>query len=135
MKALVNLAGALLLGVVPLLVAAKGLDGDSPMLCAATTAAVCEQNKSCVQGSPEAVNLPVFWWVDLAAKSVKSKRGDGEMRSSSVSTVVAGGGKLILQGIDDGFGWTLSIDQASSRMTLTGGADVGYVVFGSCTAP
>ncbi len=134
MKTLLNLTGALLLGAVPLSATAQGLDGDGPMLCAATTAAVCEQNKSCVQGSPEAVNLPVFLWVDPAAKSVKSKRGGGEMRSSSVSTVVAGGGKLVLQGSDDGFGWTVTIDQASGKMTFTGGGDVGYVVFGNCTA-
>jgi len=50
-------------------------------------------------------------------------------------------GRLILQGAEDGLegvrdgiGWSLSIDETSGDMVLTGsGADVAFVIFGACT--
>jgi hypothetical protein len=43
-------------------------------------------------------------------------------------------GKLILQGIEDGRGWSLVIVEETGKMSATiAGDQVGFVVFGNCT--
>ena len=42
-------------------------------------------------------------------------------------------GMLILQGAENGRGWSMTIDEKSGEMTLTvSGDQVGFVVFGAC---
>jgi len=42
-------------------------------------------------------------------------------------------GMLILQGVENGRGWTLSIAEATGKMVLTvSGDEEGFVVFGAC---
>jgi len=61
---------------------------------------VCARAGECVSGSPDAVNLPTFWHIDPAGKVAKSRRPDGEQRSSDIRTVSLEGGTLVLQGSD-----------------------------------
>jgi hypothetical protein len=126
---------ALLLSAAAGGVAAEGLDGKSPMICAATTSIVCARQGQCVSGTPEAVNLPTFWHVDPTAKVAKSRRPDGEVRRSGIRTVSMEGGTLVLQGSDEGFGWTVSVDSSNGKMVLTGGSETAFLVFGECTTP
>ena len=126
---------ALLLPAAASGVAAEGLDGTSPMICAATTSIVCARQGQCVSGAPEAVNLPTFWHVDPAAKTATSRRPGGAVRSSAIRTVSLEGGTLVMQGSDDGFGWTVSVDGSNGKMVLTGGSETAYLVFGECTTP
>jgi len=112
---------------------AADLDGKSRMICAATQAVVCESAGDCVTGAPGAVNLPVFWQFDPAAKAVTSRVHAGGERTSAIDIINHEGGKLVLQGSDEGFGWSMTVDSADGRMLLTGGRDVGYLVFGECT--
>jgi hypothetical protein len=124
----------LALGAASASAAAEGLDGTAAMLCAATSSVVCASGETCVAGAPGTVNLPVFWHVDPVAKTVRSKSADGSKRESAIATVSSSGGKLVMQGADEGFGWSVSIDPSSGAMVLTGGRDVGYLVFGECTS-
>jgi len=40
---------------------------------------------------------------------------------------------LILQGVENGRGWTLAITETSGKMVLTvSGNEEGFVVFGAC---
>lgn len=124
------LVGAVLLGSSTL---AAAFDGKAPLICAATSSAVCEENTDCVQGSPTAVNLPLFWRLNFAEKMVTSAHDAGNKRSSSIGTTLVDGERLVVQGIEKGFGWTMSIDQATGNMVMSGGREAGYVVFGGCT--
>ena len=124
------LVGAVLLGASTL---ASAFDGAAPLICAATTSAVCEENADCVQGPPTAVNLPLFWRLNFAEKMVTSAHDAGHKRTSSIGTTLADGGRLVVQGIEKGFGWTMSIDQTTGTMVMSGGREAGYVVFGGCT--
>lgn len=128
-----KLLATLVLGSATTGAMAAGLDGTVPLICAATTSVVCAPSGKCVVGAPTAVNLPTFWHIDPVAKVARSKRQGSEERNSSITTVAAESGKLILQGSDEGFGWSVSIDATSGSMVLTGGSDVGYLVFGECT--
>jgi hypothetical protein len=41
---------------------------------------------------------------------------------------------LILQGVENGKGWTLSINETTGKMVLTvSGDEEGFVAFGVCT--
>ena len=136
MSKAVKMLAALLLGTAASGATAGGLDGKGAMICAATTTIVCASRGECVSGTPEAVNLPTFWHVDPAAKVARSKRpGAAAERVSKITTVAVQAGKVVMQGSDDGFGWSVSVDAASGKMVLTGGSDIGYLVFGECTAP
>lgn len=126
---------AVLLGVAASAVTAEELNGSGSFICAATTAFVCSRQGTCVTGTPEAVNLPTFWHVDPVAKQAKSRLPGGVERVSAITTVTLDSGTLVVQGSDDGFGWSVSIDTQSGRMVLAGGNDTGYLVFGECTTP
>ena len=127
--------GALALAAAAATVGAQGLDGTGKFLCAATSSVVCERSGKCLSALPETLNLPVFWHVDPVAKTVQSKRPDGVVRSSQIAAVALSGEMLVMQGSDDGFGWSVSIERASGGMVLTGSRDLAFVVFGNCTAP
>jgi len=115
--------------------AAADLNATQPLLCAARSAAVCEEHGACATTLPEAVNLPAFWKIDPAAKTVESRRADSDTpRTSQISKVALSGGWLILQGDEDGLGWTVTIAADTGKMILSGGRDIGFVVFGACTA-
>lgn len=124
-----------ILGSAALTATAAELDGSKTMLCAARVASVCEETGNCASTLPEAINLPIFWKVDPVAKSVESRRGvSDEPRTSKVSQVVKSGGKLILQGEDDGLGWTVTIAPDTGKMILSGGRELGFTIFGNCVA-
>jgi hypothetical protein len=41
---------------------------------------------------------------------------------------------MILQGIEDGRGWSIIISEDTGKMTATASQDdVGFVIFGACT--
>ena len=43
-------------------------------------------------------------------------------------------GELVLQGIENGLGWSLMINESDGQMTLTAAGDrLAFVVFGACT--
>lgn len=125
------LSGAILLGASTV---AGAFDGSAPLICAATSAAVCDEGADCVQGSAKTVNLPLFWRLDFANKVAESAGDAGNKRRSKIVTVTADADRLVVQGSEKGFGWNMSIDQATGNMVMTGGRVAGYVVFGGCTA-
>ncbi len=109
------------------------LDGSKPLICAATTTAVCEREGECARGSAESVNLPVLWRVDVASKSVKSL-SRGTQRASTVLSAQVHDEAIVVQGAENGLGWSLSVDRSTGAMVLAGGRKQGFVAFGTCTA-
>lgn len=130
-----QLVGCLALLGVSLGAPAKGLDGSSPVLCAATEAVQCDAGATCTKGSAASVNLPLFFRIDVAGKVVKTTSESGKERTSRVSTVTTDSDTIVLQGAEQGFGWTLTVGQSTGQMSLTASkSGVGYIVFGACTA-
>ncbi len=109
------------------------LDGSTPMICAATTTAVCEREGECVRGSAESVNLPVLWRVDVASKTVEGL-SRGEQRASTVLSAQVHEEAIVVQGAEGGLGWSLSVDRSTGAMVLAGGRKQGFVAFGTCAA-
>jgi hypothetical protein len=112
---------------------AETLDGKAPLVCAASETFDCAAARQCVADSPEGINVPRLIRIDFAAKKAFTKRLNGEDRESPIGVTQIHEGKLILQGVQGGYGWSMAISQETGAMSLTIADDgVGAVVFGTC---
>ena len=108
-------------------------DGSAPLLCVPIGVTECGAEGECKRGTPESVNLPQFFRVDLKAMTIRSEE---QKRESPIKTVEHMNGKLILQGTQGERGWTMLIDEDTGRLSATVTADgEGLVVFGACMVP
>jgi hypothetical protein len=58
---------------------------------------------------------------------------EGEKRATAIKNRQQLDGMLILQGTENGRGWSMAINEKSGEMTLAvAGDQVGFVVFGAC---
>lgn len=113
---------------------AAGRDGSAPLLCAVTDTVSCDSKSECVEGSAEAVNLPVFLKIDVANKTAASVRASGEQRTSKILSVHEEADALVLLGVEDNGGWSAAIGENSGKLTLTAAEEgMGFIVFGACT--
>lgn len=105
---------------------------NTPLLCAPGEEIQCENNGECTRGTIQGARLPRFIRVDFATQQLS-----GVVEGGKVVTAIKNrqqlDGILILQGAENGRGWSMTINEKSSEMTLTvAGDQVGFVVFGAC---
>jgi hypothetical protein len=129
-----GLAGVLL-GVAAAQPAVAGdYDGSKPLICAASMGISCQANGECKQDTAERLNMPQFFWLDAAAKTVGEKGPDGQIRSMPFQTSTQSARHLILQGTTDRLGWNATISKASGKlMIMAADGAVTQVIFGACT--
>ena len=116
-------------------------DGSKPLYCALMDTVQCVPGGECTEIEPEEVNLPDFLAINFKKKRITATKEGGIQRSSKIENRKLIDGKLIVQGaedgvegVKDGLGWTIAINESTGKMVLTGsGDDVGFVFFGSCT--
>jgi hypothetical protein len=115
-------------------------DGNKTMVCANQLVSECLPAQRCRIVTPRSVNLPDFFNVDVGNKVLTGKHDGGIDASTLVERSEHLDGKLILQGGDDGIegvadgtGWTMVIDENTGKMSMTIAGN-GYVVvaFGAC---
>ena len=134
----VILAGSL---VFSQLAVAELFDGESNMLCANQYASECVAGTDCVNVSPASVNLPNFFRINIAEKLISAAPESDSASTTTIERMEHLDGKLMLQGADDGStdvndgaGWTMSINEATGQMVMTTAGDgFAVVVFGACT--
>ncbi len=121
--------------MLPLPLPATGLDGSAPLLCATIDAIECGgPSAECYMGAAETVNLAQFFRIDLKEKKIEAIRQGGKSLRSTIMNHQRENGKLILQGIEGGRGWSLVIVEKTWKMSATiAGDQVGFIVFGNCT--
>jgi hypothetical protein len=113
---------------------AGSIDGTAPAICATVETFECVPNGDCIKDSPEAIALPRFIRLDFAAKQAFAERISGEALTAEIMSQRVEAGRVVLQGIQNGNGWSLAVTQETGAMSLAISSDgVGYVVFGSCT--
>jgi len=130
----------LLLLSIPFAAVAGDFDGTKPLLCSVNTVIECTPEDGCREVAAESVALPSFLKVDFAKKSVRPARESDGNRNSDIKRMERLGGKLILQGADegiqevrDGVGWTASVSEETGKFVLTAsGAEEAFVVYGAC---
>lgn len=111
----------------------RAAEGEStPLLCAPGEQIQCENGAECVRGTVRGVRLPRFIRVDLATQQLSGAVEDGKV-VTAIKNQQQLDGVLVLQGTENGRGWSMTIDEKSGEMTLTvAGDQVGFVVFGAC---
>lgn len=115
---------------------AEQVDGSKNVVCAALSAVVCIAEKGCSQGTSESINVPQFFHVDFGGQTIRATRPNGEKISSKIISKAQEKGELILQGVENGRGWSMAISEKSGRATLSvAGDQIAYTIFGACTAP
>jgi hypothetical protein len=121
---------------------AAAIDGTEPVICALAETMECVPNEACHRVSAVSIGAPRFLRINFADGQITKVHPGGEGITTSIERSEVVEGKLILQGAEegiegvrDGLGWSLAIDQTSGNMVLTGaGDDVAFVIFGACTA-
>jgi hypothetical protein len=119
---------------------AGDFDGSRPLLLALFSVQECAPVDGCQAVDVETAGLPRFLRIDFEQKIIRRAEGQGEGPTSAIERMESVGALLHLQGaeagrenLEDGFGWSLAIDQASGRAVLTAsGREAGFVAFGAC---
>ncbi len=121
--------------VFTVLATASGADplGDStPLVCVPAAVADCDDTSACAVATLEDVGLPKAWRVDFAAKQLAALGSD---RTSPLQLALVGEQVMVLQGGQNGRGWSVVIDRASGRMSgAVAAADGAVVLSGHCKA-
>ena len=120
---------------------AGNFDGGKPLLCAMMETSECLPGAGCEAVSPESINLPSFLDVDFKKKVItspnpitSSKDDKKTKRKAEIKRMEKIAGLTVLQGAQNGRGWTMSINQADGKMTISAAGDqVAFVVQGACT--
>jgi hypothetical protein len=113
-------------------VAAAGLDGSAPLVCDFTEAAQCDGVAVCTDVTLDQIDLPAVIHVDFAGSRLASTDGQ---RTSPIAAVETLDTALVLQGHQNGRGWTLVIDRATGHLSATlAELEGAFVVAGACTA-
>ena len=114
--------------------AVDSVAADKAMICAAAEAVVCSKDGECFRGSVDKVNLPLFFKIDLEGKKIFSLTEGGQIRTSPIVSVSKDNGVTILQGAENGSGWSMIIQDADGTTTLSSAkGDTGFIVYGACT--
>jgi hypothetical protein len=115
----------------PLAAAAEPLDTTKAMRCALAQAAECDEKAECSAVDLVAAEIPDIWRVDFATKQLASDDGK---RTSPIAAVETLDAVLVLQGHQNGRGWTLVIDRATGHLAGTvADVDGSFVLAGGCS--
>jgi hypothetical protein len=111
---------------------AEAFDGSTPLVCGFAEAAQCDGAATCTDVTVEQIDLPPIVHVDFAGSRLAAP--DDE-RTSPIAAVEALDAVLVLQGHQNGRGWTMVIDRATGRLSATlADAEGAFVLAGVCSA-
>ena len=109
----------LLLAGISFNVSAAEITLKDQLICAVAEATLCRINTPCVTSAVEVVDLPLLLKLDLTKKTIKSTRMTGEARNSKIATLSTSKHNLILQGVEEGSGWSMTIDKSNGKMSVS----------------
>jgi len=109
--------------------------GDLPELwCAVIESFECAPGTECHRGLPESINFPRIIKIDFKKKIIIDDQFGESVRTTMIDKLQQMDGKLILNGTQEGMGWTMVINQTNGDLTLSATDDqFGFIVFGACT--
>ncbi len=111
-------------------------DGSSPLLCVPIEILECGADEGCFGTTAESVSIPQFIRVDFQKKVAGGTLESGAAREVGIEHMKRENGMLVLQGGQEGRGWSMVIGEATGKMTLTASGDrFGFIIFGACTSP
>ncbi len=124
---------ALCLALVPASLVAAVYDGSVPLLCATLTIFDCDSAGTCQRVTAGSVNIPQFITINLQEKTISAPTNGA--KTSTIRHVEPLDDRLILQGGENGRSWSIIVAKATGKLSATVVDDqVGFVIFGACTA-
>ena len=135
MKINPGISGLLAVGYMTISVTAfAAVDTKQKMICAIMEAKSCELRTGCDTGGADMVNLPDFVTVDVPSNKITGIRPDGTALATPIERVESADGVTVLQGGEEGVGWSINITLETGRMTVSASSeDTGLLIFGTCT--
>ena len=113
-------------------VSAEGLDASQPLSCDLTEVAQCDGPAKCRPVTFAQIDLPPVVQVNFVERQITSEDGQ---RTSPIASVETRDAVLLLQGHQDGRGWTLVIERATGALSAAlADAEGGLMVTGACMA-
>lgn len=110
---------------------AEGIDGATPLVCDLSVASLCDGVASCKGVGFAEIDLPPVYNVDFDAKRLASEDGQ---RTSPIAAQQLLDPVLVLQGLQNGRGWTMVIDRATGHLSATiADMEGALVIAGACT--
>ena len=104
-----------------------------PILCAVVETYDCGFGENCTRGSADDIDLPIFLGIDFEKKMITGTMDDGSVRTTKIQRMEQLAGGIIIQGIEDGLGFSLSYNTSTRKITgAVSGDQVGFVIFGAC---
>ncbi len=116
--------------------AAAGLyDGSQPVICSFMQSVECSEEE-CDTGDADDVVIADFVRIDFKKKKISILDEGRRDESTEIRTIEKLDDRVILQGIESGRGWSLSIDSDTGETVLAvSGQGTAFAVFGECTLP
>ena len=127
--------------LIPFPVMAGNFDGSVTLLFASQEVYECGFMSGCQEIEAADINLPSFLIIDFKKKTITATPESGNKNVTAIKRIEKMDGVLFIQGAEDGYkdvedgvGWTVSIEQDSGKGVLTlATPGSGVVVFGVCT--
>jgi len=108
------------------------MDGSRPFVCAVTAIMECAATGTCERHIAADETAPAILKVDVPGRTVAT----GTARTSPIKSVTRLDGQLILQGNENGRGWSATIDEDTGGMAVAiVDNDYTFSLFGACTLP
>lgn len=112
---------------------ASALNTEEVIHCAIIEAVSCELRMGCETGGADMVNLPNFVQIDIPGGQVTGNRPDGTELATPIERIENLDGSTIIQGGEEGVGWTILLSEENGNMTVSGSSgDEGLIIFGAC---
>ena len=112
-------------------VRAESLDAAQPLVCALAEASECDGVARCADVAVADIDLPSAVRVDFAGKQLLSEDG---ARTSPIATVETLDAVVVLQGHQNGRGWTMVIERATGHLSAAvADAEGSFALAGACT--
>lgn len=113
---------------------AESFDGSKPLLCATVETIECGPHAECQYGTADSLGFPQFLHIDTGKKAIGADKPDGTRLNATISSISKLDDRLVLQGVENSLGWSVSISRATGRIAVAiAGDDVTFMVFGACT--
>ena len=112
---------------------AATLDTTQRLICSSISASECGKSGDCNGGLASEINVPQFFFIDLAKRNVEATRPDGTELDTKFTMTARDNEPIILQGAEDGRGWSATINRETGGLVIAvSGSDVAFSVFGAC---
>ena len=97
-------------------------------------ALLCVENGDCFRVVPDEIDLPRFVLIDTKKQTISTTKLSNRPRSTQIDRLARDGGRILIQGIEQGRAYSMSIEEDIGLLTgVMAKEGVTLSVFGDCT--